>query len=114
MAIGYGAIILLAGPVVLFFLVLTMIGIPLAFVLGLLWILLMIMGKILVAILAGLLLMGRYRHKKTKSDTKMETTGNMILSMVVGVAVTFALFIIPIFGWILAIIAKMWAWALSG
>jgi hypothetical protein len=104
-AIGHGALVLVVGPVILVFLALTMIGLPLAFVLGLFWILLMIIGKMLVAILAGLLLMGRYRHKKTKNG---ETAGNMFLAMIVGVTVTFALFIIPVFGWVLAIIAKMW------
>lgn len=107
-AIGHGALVLLVGPFVLLSLAMTMIGIPLAFVLGLFWILLMIMGKMLVAILAGLLLMGRYRHKRAKNGTKTETTGNMILVMIIGVTVTLALFIIPIFGWILAIIAEMW------
>ena len=62
----------------------------------------------MVAMLAGLLLMGRYRHKKSKNDARTETKGSMILSMIIGVTVTFALFIIPILGWILAIIAKMW------
>lgn len=104
-AIGYGALILFVGPMFLIVLALTMIGIPLAFVLLLFWLLLMILGKLLVAILAGLLLMGRYRHKKS---LKEETTSNMILSMIIGITITFALFIIPVFGWLLAIIAKMW------
>lgn len=107
-AIGYGALLLFVGPVALLFLAMTMIGIPVAFVLGLVWILIMIMGKMMVAMLAGLLLMGRYRHKPGKNSSKTETKGNMILSMIIGVAVTFALFIIPIVGWILAVIAKMW------
>jgi cytoskeletal protein CcmA (bactofilin family) len=107
-AIGHGALLLFVAPVILFFLALTIIGIPLAFILGLSWLLLMMLGKILVAIFAGLILMGRYRHKKAKNEFKTETKGNMLLSMIVGVTVTFALFIIPVFGWVLAIIGKMW------
>lgn len=107
-AIGHGALVLLVGPIILIFLFMTMIGIPLAFVSGLFWLLLMIMGKMMVAILAGLVLLGRYRHKRAKNGAQTETTANMILAMIIGVSVTFALFIIPIFGWVLAVIGKMW------
>lgn len=107
-AIGYGALLLIIGPIALIILAMTMIGIPVAFVLGLTWILIMIIGKMMVAMLTGLLLMGRYRQKKGKNDSRTETKGNLILSMIIGVTVTFALFIIPIVGWILALVAKMW------
>lgn len=107
-AIAWGALFLFVGPVMLFLIFLTMIGIPLAFLLALIWLAALILGKVMVSIFVGLLIMGRYRHKPSKNNSKTETTGTMILSMIVGVVITCALFTIPLFGWALALIAKMW------
>ena len=107
-AIGWGALALFVTPFALIFLLVSIIGIPLACLVFLIWLAAMMLGKILVAIFAGLVIMGRYRHKRAKNGANSETTGNMIISMLVGVVISYALFTIPIFGWVLALIAKMW------
>lgn len=107
MAIGWGALIVLLMPLVLIFLVMTMIGIPLATLLGLLWIVAIMLGKLLVSVFAGFVIMGRYRQKKIKEAAKT-STGLAVLSMVIGVTVSCALFVIPIFGWLLGLLATIW------
>ncbi len=107
-AIGWGAIWLILMPFILLFLLITVIGLPLACLITLLWLAAMMLGKVIVAIFVGLVVMGRYRHRRPKNGAAKESTGSLLLSALVGVVITTALFTIPLFGWLLAIIAKMW------
>lgn len=106
--IGWGAVILIVTPIVAVFLALTMVGLPLAALVALVFFAGLLLGKVLIAIFAGLLIMGRYRHKRAKNGAKTETVGSLLLAMIVGVVITSALFTIPLVGWILEIMARMW------
>jgi cytoskeletal protein CcmA (bactofilin family) len=106
--IGWGALVLFVTPMVLIFLMMTLVGLPLAGLLFLIWLVAMIMARVVVGLFAGLLIMGRYRHKRAKNGAAKESVGNMIMAMIVGILITCALFIIPIFGWLVALIAEMW------
>lgn len=102
-SIGWGLLIMIVGPIVLILLSATLIGIPLALILFVLWLVALYVSEILVGILVG-----RYILKKDKEVTKK----SLYLCALVGIAVSWIIFSIPIVGWFLWLVA-MW-WGLGG
>lgn len=102
----WGILILALTPLICLFLLVTLIGIPVAIILMMLWIITVMVAKPLAAIMVGHVIMGRYKHKqKTK---KRPEPVNPYTSMLLGVVVTYALLSIPFVGVILAYILASW------
>ena len=87
-AIGWGALLVIFVPIACLLLMLIIIGIPLALILGGLWLIAMFISKILVAILGGRLLFAKLREKESEK---------LLLEMTVGVVLLWLIFSIPIF-----------------
>jgi cytoskeletal protein CcmA (bactofilin family) len=99
--IGIGALFILAMPVVIGFAAITIIGIPVSIILGLLYGLALALSHVLIAILAAHELQNRWEKEWSK--------GQLIL---VAVGVFFLLKIlssIPLLGWLIAIVATLMA-----
>lgn len=86
-----GAIVLFGGPIVFVLLLLTIIGIPLAFVWLLVWILVLMCSSALVAIALGSIVAKRYWKTLTTSQVKQLLVGSLILAVACG---------LPVVGWI--------------
>jgi cytoskeletal protein CcmA (bactofilin family) len=95
-SLGWGAIITFLTPIVSFVLILTIIGAPLALIFFALWLIALYLSKIIVGIAIGLWLM-----KKIKSDKKT----SLMLPMIIGIILTWLIYSIPVFGWILCLMA---------
>jgi cytoskeletal protein CcmA (bactofilin family) len=98
-AFGWGTITLLIMPPVLIILMVTLVGIPLALLLALTWIIGLAISRILVAILLGQWLLQRYAADKKN---------NLLLAMFIGVFLAIIIFSIPFIGWLLAFAATIW------
>ncbi|MFH0951278.1 MAG: hypothetical protein V1765_02275, partial [bacterium] len=97
-SLGYGVIVLLLTPLVAFLLMLTLIGIPLAVILLLSWVICLLLGKVIAAIVFGNWLFEKFNWK----------VKNGIWPMIVGVVIASFIFSIPIIGWIIALVALIW------
>lgn len=101
--IGWGAIIMFLTPIIAFFLLITLIGIPLALIVIALWLIALWLSKLLVGILVGRSLLEKlWREKKE----------NLFWAMTIGVIVSWIIFSLPLAGWLLSL-AAIW-WGLGG
>lgn len=98
-AIGWGMILMFITPIIFILLLFTIIGIPLAFMLIVLWLIALYASKILVSIMIG-----RNILKKLKSKYK----DSLIWAMIIGVIIAWILFTIPMLGWIFNLAAAWW------
>ena len=91
-----GLIIMFILPPIALVLAFTLIGIPLALIIGTWWITSMYTAKIMAAILVGKIIIEKIsKSKKT----------NLLLPLIIGVVLCWLLFAIPFIGWILGLIA---------
>jgi len=90
---------LLLTPIIVFILLITIIGLPLAFITFGLWLIAIYLSKILVGILVGRSLLNNFWLAKKDS---------LILAMVIGIIVSYLIFAIPFIGWIIALLAVLW------
>ena len=97
-SIGWGALLMIAVPILALVLMLTLIGAKLAFILLGVWLIFMCVAKILAS-----LLLGRYLLKKNKNKED-----SLIWPLVLGVALAQIIFSIPVLGWLLSLIAVWW------
>lgn len=100
---GWGAVILLAGPAVIFICLVTLIGIPL----GLVLLALYIVGVYLTTIFAGFTL-GHVIFKGHKKEGGLQR-GAYIGAMVVGIVIYYIVTHIPVIGWLIGFAGTMWA-----
>lgn len=91
-----GLLITFVIPPLALVLMFTVIGIPLALILGALWLIALYAAKIITAILVGAWLMKKISKKDSLSLT---------WSLVLGVIICYLLFSIPFVGWLLGLIA---------
>ncbi len=103
-AVGWGIVVMFITPILALILLITLIGIPLAFILMALWLIALYASKILVGILAGRWLLNKTIKNKSKDS--------LIWAMIAGIVITWIIYSIPIIGWLLAL-AAMW-WGLGG
>lgn len=95
-----GFLILIVTPILIIFLLVTIIGIPIAVILGLLYIILLVVSRIFAGILVGRLLINRFgKPKKNQS---------LFLPTVIGIIALWILFAIPIIGWVASFVAMLW------
>ncbi len=98
-AIAFGAGLMVLAPFLFLFLILTLIGLPLALILFGIWLLFIFLGKIMAAILLGRSLIEKFWPAKDYS---------LVWAMIIGVLVAWPLFSLPFFGWLLAWLASWW------
>lgn len=95
-SIGIGIIIMFITPILLFLLLITLIGIPLATIIFALWLIALYVGKILTSILFG-----RYLFEKLAKQKKQ----SLIWSMILGIVSTYIIFSLPFIGWLFSFVA---------
>jgi cytoskeletal protein CcmA (bactofilin family) len=98
--IGWGAIVLFLPPIAAVILLFTVIGIPLALIVGSLWVLALFVARIIFAIMVGRFLMQKAIKKQTEK---------LFLEMTVGVAICWIVFALPLIGWLGLLVAMWWA-----
>ena len=98
-SIGWGAVVMFLTPIIATLLLITLIGIPLAGILILVWIIALCVSKIFVGILVGRVILEKIWTKQKDS---------MMWAMTIGIAATQILFSVPIIGWLLALVAAWW------
>jgi hypothetical protein len=98
-SLGWGLVVLFLTPFIIIILLITMIGIPLALILGGLWLIALYVSKILAAILIGRAIIERWWHKKKDS---------LVIAMVLGVFVLWLLCFFPIIGFAFCFLATLW------
>lgn len=97
--IGWGAVVFFLTPIISIILLLTMIGIPLAFIIMLAW----IIGLMIAKVFAGILV-GKYFIENTWKEKK----DNIFIAMICGIVIAWILFSIPFIGWLFSFIALLW------
>ena len=98
-ALGWGILALILTPIIIIILLITIIGLPLAFILLALWLIAVYASKILVGILIGRSLINNYWVKKKDS---------LILAMIIGIIIAYLIFALPFIGWVVALFAILW------
>lgn len=98
-SIGWGIIVMLLTPIIAVLLLVTLIGIPLAGLLMLFWLIALWLSKIIVGIMVG-----RQLLEKLWKDKK----DSMIWAMIIGIVITQIIFSIPLIGWPLCLMAAWW------
>lgn len=98
-SIAWGLLVMIVAPIVIILLLVTLIGIPLALILSAAWLAALYISKILAGILIGRQMIKRGGETTEKS---------LYLSALVGIAVSWIIFSIPIIGWFLCLIAVWW------
>jgi cytoskeletal protein CcmA (bactofilin family) len=96
---GWGLIALLLTPLICILLLITIIGIPLAAILGLFWLLALSLSKLFVSIFIGQKLLERFWQARKDS---------LYAATILGVAVCYFVFLIPAIGWLLGLLATIW------
>lgn len=97
---GYGILFVIVTPIICILLLFTLIGVPLALIIGSIWLILLYLGKIITAIVVGNEIMKRRKSLETRKNSLM-------VSMVVGIIVSYIVFSIPIIGGFLAFVATI-------
>lgn len=98
-SIGWGVIALFLTPIIIVLLLITLIGIPLAFILAALWLVTIWVSKVLVGIAVGRRVLEQWA--KNKKDS-------LILAMILGIIISWLIFSLPILGWIASLVAIWW------
>jgi cytoskeletal protein CcmA (bactofilin family) len=96
---GWGAVVVLAGPIAVLLLLFTVVGIPLALLAGGAWLIALCLSTTLTAVAVG-------RSITTRTDWNSKS---LPLAALVGVPVTIIVFGIPGLGALLAMAATLWA-----
>jgi hypothetical protein len=97
--IGWGAVVLFITPIISLILIFTLIGIPLAFIMLLIWIIGLIVAKVFTGILVG-----RYIIENTWKEKKE----NIFIIMIGGIIITWLIFSVPFIGWVFYLAALLW------
>ena len=98
----WGFVILVAAPILVVLLVLTIIGFPLALVLAGLYVIALYLAKIMVGIIVGTYIVGAIKGKDKIVNT------SLVLIMVVGIVAFWLIASIPVLGKIISLLAVVW------
>jgi len=96
---GFGSVAFFLTPIIVVLLIITIIGLPLAVILILLWAILLYLSKIIFGIFIGDYILKKYLKKKSKS---------LIWSMILGVVVLWFFSDLPFIGWIFCLMSILW------
>lgn len=97
--LGWGLVVAFIGPIVLILLMITIIGIPLALIIGALWLIALYISKIITGLLIGQWLLIKFWKSKKES---------MIWALVIGIVIVCLISPIPVIGWLFAFIITLW------
>ena len=116
-SIGWGAFVTSLVPLLAFFLAMTIIGLPVSFILMSFWLGAIMLAKPVAAIMFGYVMMGRYKHKISNRKARKEIDAmNPTYVMALGVIVTYAFMSIPLIGFLVSVLLTSWvigaAWLL--
>jgi len=98
-SLGWGILALLLTPIIVIILLITIIGLPLAFISLALWLIAIYASKILVGILVGRSLLNNYWPSKKDS---------LILAMIIGIIIAWLIFALPFVGGLISLLAILW------
>lgn len=101
-SIGWGIILMFITPIISILLLFTIIGIPLALILAVLWLIALYASKILAGIMIG-----RKVLKKIWERQNPEHSG-LIWAMIIGIIIVWLACSIPLLGWMLCLAATWW------
>ncbi len=102
-SIGWGVILMILTPILTVLLFITIIGLPLGFIVIGLWGIALMISKILVGIMVG---------RSVLNSLWTAQKDSLIWAMIIGIIITYLIYSIPFLGWVLALVA-MW-WGLGG
>jgi cytoskeletal protein CcmA (bactofilin family) len=97
---GWGLVSIIVAPIVLLILVLTIIGIPVAILLGILWLFLIISSRIYGALVIG---------KRVLEQVKRDKKESLPWMVFVGIPLAWFLFHAPIVGTLVSIVVMFWS-----
>lgn len=109
-ALGWGSVVLIMTPIIALLLMITLIGIPVALILLVVWGICLFISRILAAFAVGHFLLTQYRKRSDETP---------YLKLCLGVIVAWIVFEIPIIGGILSLLAVLaglgviWQYAVS-
>lgn len=98
LSIGLGVAVLFLTPIIAILLAITVIGIPLAVILMLLWVVDLFLSIVFSGIMLGRILLKKYMPKKKDS---------LIWTMIIGVTIIKLLGLIPVVGWVFCLFAVL-------
>jgi hypothetical protein len=104
-AIGRGAIIMFATPFIIFLIAITFIGIPLALVLGALWLISFLAASIITSIIIGSYAINKLSSKKEEDGALKELGAKSLTwAMIIGIIIFKTVSTIPLFGWLFGLV----------
>lgn len=98
-SIGWGVVVMFITPIIFIILLITLIGIPLAFLLIGAWAIALFISKILVGILVGRSILDKFWKKQKDS---------LIWAMIIGIIITYMIYSLPLVGWLFCLVAIWW------
>ncbi|MCX6796088.1 MAG: hypothetical protein NTW06_01165, partial [Candidatus Falkowbacteria bacterium] len=98
-SLGWGLVVLFLTPFIIIILMITIIGIPLALMIGGLWLIALYVSKILAAILIGRAIVAKWWNKQKDS---------LATAMILGVFIIWLLCFIPALGFAVCFLATLW------
>lgn len=112
--VGFGFLVLIVTPIVGVILLFTIVGIPLALVVFALWGIAIMLAKVFVCIVVGQKILGYLIKNKSRAivkerDRAKDKKPNPMWPLVVGVIVFVLLTSIPYIGWLIKLVAIVWA-----
>ena len=102
-AIGWGFIYLIATPVIILLLILTVIGLPLALILIPVYLIALYASEVLVGFTLGLILFDKLSKKEKKYK------GSLIWPLAVGLLIFVVITSLPLIGWLVKLFLVLWA-----
>jgi len=102
-AIGWGFIYLVATPVVILLLMLTVIGLPLGLILIPVYFIALYLSEVLVGFVIGLILFDKLNKKEKKYK------GSLIWPLVIGLLIFVVITSLPLIGWLIKLVLILWA-----
>jgi hypothetical protein len=100
---SWGLVFLILVPIICFILLFTVIGIPLSIIVMAMYLVLLYVSKVFVGLFIGRWVLLNF--KKSKKDK----TFSLLLAMVIGIIFFYVITSIPIIGWLINIVAVVWA-----
>lgn len=97
--IGRGVILFFLTPLAIMCLLVTIIGIPIAFLLGIVYVMSLFVSRVFVSVCIGRLIVGEYWKEKQRS---------LPWAAIIGTILAWAIYTIPIFGLLASIAAVFW------
>jgi len=102
-SIGWGIVYLILTPIIVFLLLITIIGAPLALIIGALYFILLYVSKVFFGLMLGYWILLYF--KKDRKGKAVPLMGAMILGIVIFSLLTF----IPYLGWLVSLAGIVWA-----